>query len=684
MTDSPLVEEPWTRTLDYDYPDMTTVDDDAWAPARRQALAAQRSRVEEITASTEPATVQNVLHPLALSGAELDRLQRAFGVVAVADGTEQRQAVRAEAAAEIAAHTDWLTLHPGLFSRLSQLRDRIAAGETDATEEQQWFLTQQILKAEVAGAGLDQDQQTQLKQINAQLAAAETAYSQLQLREAKESAVLVESADQLAGLSQTRIGSARTAAEQAGHASGYLLTLTMPVQQAALGSLTDRQTRRRLHTASAGRGVLTDEDGRTTRQIGANIAVLRAQKARLLGYANYMESVLDLRTAPSREGVESMLRQIAAGAAARAKKECERIAEHLGFALQPWDLTFGIEQIRSTLGTDTEAAELSVEEALNRLFGAARRVYGITVVERPDLPGYVPGARSFEVFDGEPGEPGTGLGLFLLDLYTRPTKAGGAWMNGFSVPSSLLGSKAVVTNNLNVAAPADGQTAVLTAREQRTLFHEFGHALHALLAEAEFPQLSGTAVPRDNVEFPSQVNEIFQDLYRDPTPPGEAPSEDDLWGKGASTVEHVAAVVIDLAWHTLSPEQAQEAASDPEAFEQQVLADWGLDLPLVPPRYHGGFFKHIFASAGYSAGYYSYLWAEVLAEDAGEWFREVLNDDDALAARGARFRTELLARGNTRDPLESFRTAVGHDPDPKHLLRSLGLEQPLYSPGQGR
>ncbi|WP_120005270.1 M3 family metallopeptidase [Nesterenkonia muleiensis] len=678
MADSPLVDTPWTRTLDYDYPEMTTVDDDAWAPARQQALAAQRTRVEEIAASTEPATVHNVLHPLALSGAELDRLQRAFGVVAAADGTDQRQAVRAEAAPEIAAHTDWLRLHPGLFSRLGQLKDRIASGQVRASDEQQWFLQQLILTAEVAGAGLDQRRQERLKEINRQLAAEESAYSQLQVREAKESAVLFGSSLELAGLSETRIASARAAAEQAGHPEGYLLTLTMPAQQAVLGSLTDRETRRRLHTASVERGTLTGDDGRTTRQIGAGIAVLRAQKAQLLGHENYLESVLPLRTAPSRDAIESMLRQIAAGAAVRARDESERIAEHLGFAPESWDLTFGIEQVRRTLSEDSGGSDISLDEALHRLFDAARRVYGITVVERGDLPGYVPGARSFEVFDGEPGqrprESGAGLGLFLLDLYTRPTKSGGAWMNGFSVPSSLVGSKAVVTNNLNVTAPAEGEAAVLTEREQRTLFHEFGHALHALLAEAEFPQLSGTAVPRDNVEFPSQVNEVFQELYQEPTPPGAAPSENQLWGKGASTVEHVAAVVIDLAWHTLTPDQAQEAASDPQAFEQQVLTDWGLDLPLVPPRYHGGFFKHIFASAGYAAGYYSYLWAEVLAEDAGEWFREVLTDDGALAARGAQFRTELLARGNTRDPLESFRDALGHDPDPKHLLRSLGLE----------
>lgn len=675
MADSPVVDTPWTRTLDYDYPDMTTVDDDAaWAPARQAALAAQRERVAEIAGNPEPATVENVLHAYALSGAELDRLTRAFGVVAAADGTEARQQVRAEAAPQIAAHTDWITLHPGLFSRFRQLQERIGAGEVTATPEQQWFLEQLILKARVAGAGLDGSGQAELKELNQQLAGLETAYSQLQVREATEAAVLVKSAQELAGLSESRIASARAAAEAAGHASGYLLTLTMPVQQGLLGSLENRQTRRALHTASVTRGSLADDLGRTTRQIGAQIAVLRAKKAQLLGYENFLESVLPLRTAPSRRAVESMLGKLAAGAAERAATEAERIAEHLGFTPEPWDLSYGIEQVRKRLPAGSGAGEITVAEGLRRIFDAAHRAYGITVVEREDLPGYVPGARSFEFFDGPAGEPGTGLGLFLLDLYTRPTKSGGAWMNGFSVPSTLAGTKAVVTNNLNVAPPAPGQEPVLTKGEQKTLFHEFGHALHALLAQAEFPQLSGTAVPRDNVEFPSQVNEVFQELYRDPTPPGAVPSEDALWGKGCSTAEHVAAVVIDLAWHTLSPEQAEAAAQDPAGFEAQVLADWGLDLPLVPPRYHGGFFKHIFASAGYAAGYYSYLWAEVLAAHSSEWFREVLDDEAALASRGAHFRTELLARGNTRDPLDSFRAALGTDPDPQHLMRSLGLQ----------
>lgn len=670
-----MAELAWSRTVDYGYPDMTTLDDAAWDAARHSAAAAQRERIEQIAADAAPATVETVLHAFALSGAELDRLQRAFGVVFAAEGTEQRQAVRAAAAGEMTAHTDWITLHPGLFSRFQQLRQRIAAGAAPANPEQRWFLDQLIRKAEVAGAGLPADTQQRVKQLNQKLADEETAYSRLQVREAAEAAVFIESAEQLAGLSSAQISSASAAASEAGCEAGYLLRLTMPVQQSVLGSLTNRQTRRKVHNASVTRGTLPGGDGRTTRHIGAQIAVLRAHRARLLGYANYLESVLPLRTAPSSSAVESMLAQIGHGAAARAHDEVQQITEHLDVAeqIQPWDLSYGIESVRRATSAEGQAgpASITVEEGLRRIFDAANRVYGISVVEREDLPSYVPGARSFEVFETEPGTPGKGLGLFLLDLYTRDTKFGGAWMNGFSVPSALQRTQAVVTNNLNVAPPAHGQEPMLSGGEQKTLFHEFGHALHALLAEAEFAQLCGTAVPRDNVEFPSQVNEVFRDLYRQQGGSGSQQSQ--LWGKGCSTVEHIAAVVIDLGWHTLSCEQAQEAAGDPEGFEDQVLRDWGLDLPLIPPRYHGGFFKHIFASSGYAAGYYSYIWAQVLAEDVSEWFQHVLHDDAELARRGGHFRAQLLCRGNTRDPLESFRETLGRDPDPSALLRSLGL-----------
>nr|WP_255316531.1 M3 family metallopeptidase [Nesterenkonia sp. Act20] len=467
--------------------------------------------------------------------------------------------------------------------------------------------------------------------------------------------------------------------------------------------MTRRSARRRLHEASVSRGTLTDDEGRTTSQIGAHIAVLRARRSRLLGFEHHLDSVLPARTAPDRASIERMLTTIVTGALARLDTEIQALRDSgvveasdpdEPAGLRPWDISFGIAALakreRTAAGAtgvgpgpDAEQRrDVPLEQALHQVFDAASQLYGITVVEREDLPDFAPEARSFEVFESSAEQrPGSGIGLFLLDLYARPSKSGGAWMNSFSVASTLTGSAPVVINALNITAPAVGERTALGPSAMRTLFHEFGHALHGLLAESEFEELSGTAVPRDNVEFPSQVNEIFQELSAGLAGPGQQPTAQELWGKGFSTVEHAAAVVLDLAWHTLSVEEAETAASDPEAFSASALGAWGLDHPLVPPRYGIGFFKHIFAGSSYAAGYYSYLWAQVLAADASEWYREQLarrqgqQRSEAVAAAGSHVRRELLARGNTRDPLESYRITFGRDPSMDALLRQLGLAE---------
>lgn len=676
------------RTLDHGYPDVTEVDDGAWLPALGEALTAHRQAVERIAAHPAEPTVANTLQPLGRAHALMMAPLRAFQCVFSAEGTASRQQVQAELSPTLAEHRDQISLHPGLFRRLERLQERVEAQEEPATEEQQRMVEILLRDARLAGAGLSIGAQEHLQELNRRLAAEENAYQALQRREAAGAAVHITEAAELEGLGEEQRDSAARAAREAGYDHGWLLRLTMPVQQPMLASLRRREVRRRLHAASVGRGALDGDDGRTTRQIGANIARLRAQKAAALGYENFLESVLPARTAEDRATVETMLHRIADGALPRLEDEAQAVAEglrrrgELGAEdrLEPWDLKYGIERLRGSTersqpnGAEASDAGIPLSEALHQLFRAAHQVYGLSVVEREDLPPFVPGALSFEVFDGGAGDPSTGLGLFLLDPYTRDTKSGGAWMNSFCVAAELTSSRPVVINCLNLAPPAPGTEARLSSSEMKTLFHEFGHALHGLLAEAEFEELSGTAVPRDNVEFPSQVNEVFQELFvTKTTPVGAAPSAAEMWGRGLSTVEHVAAVVLDLAWHTLTPQEAETAAEDPEAFEQVSLDAWGLDHPLVPPRYGSGFFKHIFAGSGYAAGYYSYLWAEVLAADASEWFREAMQDPEALQARGRTFRAELLSRGNTRDPLGSYRTAVGRHPQMEPLLRRLGL-----------
>ncbi|MGJ9405013.1 M3 family metallopeptidase [Nesterenkonia aurantiaca] len=719
-TARPTTHQPPTRnplladgTLDYGLVDLSRIEDEHWLPALHAGITAQREAAEAIAGDDSPASVATVLHPLGLSHRLLSRVERAFSCMSSVHATPERQQVQQELAQELAGHRDWLTLHPGLFRRLAALETALAQGQASATPEQLRMLQKTLDAARAAGAGLAEATQQQLRAINLELTAAETAYEQLQRQEAAAHAVHFTELSELAGLGEQELAAAEAAAREAGHVSGALLPLNLPVQQGPLERMTLRDSRRRLHQASTARGTLTDDEGRTTSAIGAQIALLRARRARMLGFEHHLDSVLPSRTAEDRTSIETMLRTIADGASARLEAEIQTLRETGVLAgsasgpahssstaeLDPWDISFGFATVakqRSSdaasgqdqpAGVDQSAAaakgqDVPLEEALRQVFAAASRLYGIKVVERDDLPGFAPGARSFEVFeDSAEQRPGAGIGLFLLDLFARPSKSGGAWMNSFSVASTLTGSSPVVINALNITAPAPGEEPALTPSAMRTLFHEFGHALHGLLAEAEFEELSGTAVPRDNVEFPSQVNEIFQELFTGGlAAAGQAPAAEDLWGKGFSTFEHIAAVVLDLAWHTLSVEEAEAAAEDPDAFSAAALTAWGLDHPLVPPRYGTGFFKHIFAGSGYAAGYYSYLWAQVLAADASQWYREQLGtlddseqQDRALAAAGSQVRRELLARGNTRDPLESYRISFGREPRMEPLLRQLGL-----------
>ncbi|MGJ9371646.1 M3 family metallopeptidase [Nesterenkonia sp. CF4.4] len=714
-TQNPLLAD---GTLDYRLTDLSLIRDEHWLPALEAGMAAQRTAVEAIARDDSPASVASVLHPLGLSHRLLSRVERAFSCMFSVHATPERQQVQQKLAQQLAGHRDWLTLHPGLFRRLSALKSALTEGQTSATPEQRRMLEKTLDEARGAGAGLDEATQEQLRAINLELTAVETAYEQLQRHEAAAHAAYFADLSELEGLGDQELAAAEAAAREAGHSRGALLPLNLPVQQGPLEKMTRRSARRRLHQASIARGTLTDAQGRTTNQIGAQIAVLRARRARMLGFEHHLDSVLPSRTAQDRASIDAMLRTIADGARVRLDTEIQSLHEagvldagaheadrseddraDSTAELQPWDISFGFAAVTRQRSSDSStnpaqpaaassAEDVPVEEALRQVFDAASRLYGITVVERHDLPSFAPGARSFEVFERSAEQrPQAGIGLFLLDLYARPSKSGGAWMNSFSVASTLTGSSPVVINALNITAPAPGEEAALTPSAMRTLFHEFGHALHGLLAEAEFEELSGTAVPRDNVEFPSQVNEIFQELFSGGlADAGQQPAEEDLWGKGLSTFEHVAAVVLDLAWHTLSVEEAEAAAKDPEGFSEAALIAWGLDHPLVPPRYGTGFFKHIFAGSGYAAGYYSYLWAQVLAADASQWYREQLSQqdgsggpdgarpsDEVLAAAGTHVRRELLARGNTRDPLESYRISFGRDPEMRALLRQLGL-----------
>ncbi|MGO2634656.1 MAG: M3 family metallopeptidase, partial [Galactobacter sp.] len=474
-----------------------------------------------------------------------------------------------------------------------------------------------------------------------------------------------------AGLSAAQLASTRTDT-----GDGHRITLILPSSQPALAKLTHEESRRRLYAASVSRGSTADGG---TLSLAPEIAHLRAQRARLLGFSHHAEAILAERSEPDLAKVQALLGSAVAPALANAAREDQAIAAWQGSPVRPWDRARGLEALGADQGGVDESALVGYFE-LNRViedgvFYAANLLYGLTFTARPDLPVHHPDARVWEVFDTD----GSGVGLFIGDYFARPTKRGGAWMNSLRDGASLLGQKPVIMNNLNIPAPAAGEPALVTLDEVNTLFHEFGHALHGLFSEATYPSLAGTSVPRDIVEYPSQVNEMWAfhpevlPHYAVHVDTGETlPAalvadlqKETTWGEGFSTTEYLAASLLDLAWHQLAP---GELIEDPLAFEAQVLADHGFRPDDLPPRYRTGYFQHIF-DGGYSAGYYSYFWAEVLDADTVEWFKE----QPSIREAGETFRREFLARGNTRDTLESYRAFRGGSARTEPLLRRRGL-----------
>jgi peptidyl-dipeptidase Dcp len=409
---------------------------------------------------------------------------------------------------------------------------------------------------------------------------------------------------------------------------------------------------------------------------------LRAEKASLLGFANFAELSVDRQTAPDFQAVQAMMSRLAPAAIRNADAEAEALAEAAGHPLEAWDWAYYSAKVkRERYAVDEQALRpyFELDRVLNDgVFFAANALYGVTFNERADLAGYHPDVRVWEVKNSD----GTDLGLFLGDYYTRDTKRGGAWMNSLVEQSGLLNTRPVVINNLNISKPPAGEPTLLTLDELRTTFHEFGHALHGLFSAVTYPRFSGTNVPRDFVEYPSQVNEmwimwpeVLANYARHHATGEPLPQETvdklnaaQLWGEGFATTEYLGAALLDLAWHVLD---AADVPDDVLEFEAKALAAAGVAHSLIPPRYRTGYFQHIFAGGWYAAGYYSYIWSEVLDADTVEWFKE---HGGLSRTNGDFFRAELLSRGNSRDPLESFRAFRGRDADLGPLLKRRGLD----------
>lgn len=661
-------------TLPYQLPPFAQIREEDYLPAFEAGMQEHLSEIDAIVSNPEPATFDNTIVELELAGETLRRVSLVFYNNSSAHSTDGIQAVEKEIAPRLAAHGDNIYLNTALFARVN------AVDASDMDPESARLADEYRQRFVRAGAQLDDDAQHRLRELNGKLSELGTEFSQRLLRETNDSALLIDDPAELDGLTADDVASAADAAKAAGHPGKYLLTLILPTSQPALESLTNRETRRRLHEASINRGFR--DNSNNTVGVAATMAALRAERAALLGFANHAELATDDQTAPSLDAIHDMLGRLAGPAVRNARAEAEQLESVAGHPIEAWDWSFYSEKVRSER-YDVDLSALRPYFELDRVlkdgvFFAANKLYGLSFHERDDLQGYHPDVRVWEVRE----EDGTELGLFLGDYYTRETKNGGAWMNSFVEQSRLAGTRAVVVNNLNVTRPPAGEPTLLTFDEVRTTFHEFGHALHGLFSNVAYPLFSGTSVPRDFVEYPSQVNEMWMlwpevvNNYARHHQTGEPLAQDTIdklvaarqWGEGFATTEYLAAALLDLAWHELPPGTTVE---DPLAFEKQALHDAGVDYALVPPRYRTGYFKHIFAG-GYAAAYYAYIWSEVLDADSVEWFKE---SGGLTRENGEHFRRELLSRGYSVDPLEAFAAFRGRAASIDPLLARRGLAE---------
>ncbi|HYO41358.1 MAG TPA: M3 family metallopeptidase [Nocardioidaceae bacterium] len=672
-------------TLPFAYPPFDRIRLEHFRPAFDVGVAEQCAEVAAITASDEEPTFTNTVEALERSGRTLARVLAVHDNLCSSLATEERRALETELAPLVAEHLDAIRLDSQLFAGL----DAVHAARADGLTLEQERLVERYHQDFVrAGAALPAPERERLRRLNTRLTTLTTEYGNRVLAEANELAVQVTDRGALAGLADTVVESAAAAAAGAG-LDGYLIPLVLPTIQPALASLHDRDLRRRLHEAATTRGTCGGPND--TRELVGEIARLRSERAALLGFAHHAAYVVDEQTAGSTEAVLGMLHEMVPAAMANLEREQARLEELLHQdgvqgPLQPWDWAYYARRdLSATYDVDTDALKpyFELQRVLHDgIFFAASQLYGVTFRERDDLPVYAEDVRVFEVLDGD-GPDSRSLGLFVCDWYARPTKRGGAWMSSFVRQSHLLGTRPVVVVCLNVPKPPRGQPALMTVDEVRTGFHEFGHALHGLFSDVTYPRLQGTAVPRDFVEFPSQVNEMWAwwpevlARYAVHHATGEPLAQDvvdrlvaaQAHGQGFDTVSMLGAALLDQEWHLRTSEQPAVAAEDVEDAEAGALARHGVLTTLVPPRYRSGYFAHVF-SGGYDAAYYSYLWSEVLDADLVDWF----TDQGGLSRRaGDVFRRELLSVGGTVDPVAAFTAVRGRGPRTGPLLRRRGL-----------
>jgi peptidyl-dipeptidase Dcp len=667
-------------TLPFHAPPFDRIKDEDYQPAIEAGMAEQLAEIGRIAAAPAPPTFDNTFIAMERSGALLNRTLAVFRGVSEADTNPALQSAKSALAPKIAAHEDAIHLNQRLFDRVAAIYRQRGRLKLDAESLRLVEVTYDGFVH--AGANLSDADKTQLKKLNEEASTLSDDFSAKLLAATKDAAFSTPTPAALAGFSEAQLSAALQAA-YGRKTQGYVIPLQNTTQQPALASLSVRATREAIFQQSWNRAERGDAND--TRAVIARLAQLRAQRATLLGYPSHAAWKLEDQMAKTPQAALQFMDALVPVATAKASSEAAAIqavidAQKGGFALEPWDWDYYGEQVRKAqYGLDDAEVKPYFElynVLENGVFYAANQLYGIRFKERKDIPVYHPDVRVFEVTDAD-GKP---LALFYCDYFKRDNKNGGAWMSSYVRPSKLLGNLAVIYNVANLPKPADGQPALISFTDVTTMFHEFGHALHGMFANTRYPSLSGTTPARDFVEFPSQFNEhwalyptVFNHFARHYQSGGSMPEaltekikRAANFNEGYKLTEALTAAELDMQWHVLPPDAPLE---DPDAFEKSALAKTHIDLHAVPPRYRSSYFSHIWDS-GYSAGYYAYLWTQMLDDDAYQWFE----DHGGLSrANGERFRRMILSRGNTQDLGKTYETWRGRPPTIDAMMKYRGL-----------
>ena len=675
VTENPLLKP---SGLPYDAPDFTKIKDSDFKPAIIAGMEEHLAEVTKIAENAETPTFENTLVALEKGGVLLNRAQGVFGFLAGANTNEEIQKVEEELAPGLAAHRDAIFLNDKLFQRIKTLYEK--RSDLDLDPESAHLLDYYYKIFELNGVNLSNESKEKLKKLNEEAAVLSTRFFNQLISAGKDAALVVDDVAKLDGLSESEILAAATAANNVGQEGKYLLSVTNTTQQGHLQSLTNGETRRQLFNCSQTRAEKGDKND--TRSIIRRLTEIRSEQAQLMGFKNYAEWRLQNQMAKTPEAVISFMDRLIPAAITKAKDEATKIQKIIGdeFKLKPWDWNFYAEKVKKS-EYDIDENQIKPYFLLDNVlqkgaFFTATKLFGIVMKERSDIPVYQEDVRVFEMFE----EDGTTIGLFYFDPFKRDNKSGGAWMGNLIEQSKLLNDKPVIYNVCNFPKPPKGKPALISFDDVTTLFHEFGHALHGFFAEQQYPSLSGTNVARDFVELPSQFMEhwtLYPEVFNNyaihyetgktmPVGLFEKIKKSSTFNQGYSLTETLAAARLDMEIHTLT---AARSMGDPVEFEEKALKRTNLYMEEVPPRYRSTYFLHIWGH-DYAAGYYAYLWAEMLDNDAYAWFEE---NGGLKRENGQRFRDMILSRGNTDDYDAIYLKFRGRKPDINPMLKNRGL-----------